>query len=136
MAAGLLALLVGATASLAQQPEAAYPGAQASDPVRLGLMVGSPPPSDKRVAYEDGSLRFPQLRWALSAHSTFTVAGAGQSILGVFKVNPYRALFTKQLPSADSPHVGYRGNRLRKRRQSGLHRRNQCHTEIIMILIN
>jgi hypothetical protein len=66
-AAGLLALLAGAAAALAQQPEAAYPDAQASDPVRLGLMVGSPPPPDKRVAYEDGSyMRFPQLRWALS----------------------------------------------------------------------
>jgi CubicO group peptidase (beta-lactamase class C family) len=44
-----------------------FPNAQASDPVALGWMQGSPPPADKRVAYADGSFyRFPQLRWSLS----------------------------------------------------------------------
>ncbi len=41
--------------------------ARATDPVALGWMQGAPPPLDKLVRAEDGSLwRFPQLRWALS----------------------------------------------------------------------
>lgn len=39
--------------------------AQASDPVALGWMQGSPPPPDKLVRFADGSSRqFPQLRWS------------------------------------------------------------------------
>ncbi len=50
-----------------QQAAAEYPDAKASDPVTLGMMVGSPPPADRVVAFEDGSYaRFPQQRWALS----------------------------------------------------------------------
>ena len=63
---GLLALLLAAAAN-AQQAAPEFPDARASDPVTLGYMVGSPPPADRLVAFEDGSyLRFPQLRWALS----------------------------------------------------------------------
>jgi CubicO group peptidase (beta-lactamase class C family) len=41
--------------------------ARASDPVAHGWMVGSPPPPDKLVRYEDGSFyRFPQWRWTFS----------------------------------------------------------------------
>lgn len=41
--------------------------ATASDPVNLGWMVGSPPPPDKQLRFDDGSaLRFPQLRWTFS----------------------------------------------------------------------
>jgi CubicO group peptidase (beta-lactamase class C family) len=44
-----------------------YPSAQASDPIRLGWMQGSPPPPDKVVKHADGSFyRFPQLRWSFS----------------------------------------------------------------------
>lgn len=51
----------------AQQAMPEFPDARASDPVMLGLMVGSPPPPDRIVAFDDGSFsRFPQLRWALS----------------------------------------------------------------------
>jgi CubicO group peptidase (beta-lactamase class C family) len=64
---GLLALLLLPTVANAQQAPPGYPDAKASDPVRLGFMVGSPPAADRLVAFEDGSyLRFPQLRWALS----------------------------------------------------------------------
>jgi CubicO group peptidase (beta-lactamase class C family) len=66
LTAGSLALLLAAAAN-AQQPAPEFPDARASDPVALGYMVGSPPPADRLVAFEDGSyLRFPQLRWALS----------------------------------------------------------------------
>ena len=66
LTAALLALLLPAAAQ-AQQAATEFPDAQASDPIRLGFMVGSPPPADRLVAFEDGSyLRFPQLRWALS----------------------------------------------------------------------
>lgn len=35
--------------------------ARATDPVTLGWMVGSPPPPDKPIRFEDGSFyRFPQ----------------------------------------------------------------------------
>jgi CubicO group peptidase (beta-lactamase class C family) len=39
----------------------------ASDPAKLGWMVGTPPPADKQIKFEDGSyFRFPQLRWSFS----------------------------------------------------------------------
>jgi len=39
----------------------------ASDPVRLGWMVGSPPPPEKLIRFADGSFfRFPETRWAYS----------------------------------------------------------------------
>jgi hypothetical protein len=41
--------------------------ARATDPDALGWMVGSPPPRDKLIRYEDGSFsRFPQWRWSFS----------------------------------------------------------------------
>jgi CubicO group peptidase (beta-lactamase class C family) len=44
-----------------------YPDGNASDPVALGLMQGSPPPAAKRVRFEDDRfLNFPQIRWSLS----------------------------------------------------------------------
>lgn len=43
------------------------PDATASDPATLGWMVGSPPPADKIIRFEDGSyFRFPQMRWSVS----------------------------------------------------------------------
>ncbi len=44
-----------------------YPDAHDSDPVRLGWMVGAPPPRDKIISFTDGSFNtFPKSRWALS----------------------------------------------------------------------
>ena len=44
-----------------------YPDGDASDPVRLGWMQGSPPPSDRRIRFEDDRfLEFPRMRWSLS----------------------------------------------------------------------
>jgi hypothetical protein len=41
--------------------------AAASDPAKLGWMVGSPPPPDRTLRFEDGSyFRFPALRWSVS----------------------------------------------------------------------
>jgi CubicO group peptidase (beta-lactamase class C family) len=43
------------------------PDAKASDPVALQWMVGTPPPRDKQIRFEDGSFaQFPQLRWSQS----------------------------------------------------------------------
>jgi len=43
------------------------PDAVASDPVRLGWMVGSPPPADRTLRFDDGSyFRFPAMRWSVS----------------------------------------------------------------------
>lgn len=44
-----------------------FPDAEASDPLRMGWMQGSPPPEDKLIRFADGSSRqFPQLRWSFS----------------------------------------------------------------------
>ncbi|MGE0555090.1 MAG: serine hydrolase domain-containing protein [Gemmatimonadales bacterium] len=56
--------------------------ASASDPVRLGWMVGSPPAADKLIRFADGSFfRFPQTRWAYSnlrqTHATVAVPRGG-----------------------------------------------------------
>jgi CubicO group peptidase (beta-lactamase class C family) len=61
--AGLACALLAGPASAAEP----YPDAIASDPARLGWMVGSPPPPERRVRFDDGSyFRFPQLRWSVS----------------------------------------------------------------------
>lgn len=44
-----------------------YPGAEASDPAKLGWMVGSPPPANRILRFEDGSyFRFPAMRWSVA----------------------------------------------------------------------
>jgi CubicO group peptidase (beta-lactamase class C family) len=44
-----------------------YPDNEASDPIVLGWMQGSPPAPDKRIRFEDDRvLGFPELRWSLS----------------------------------------------------------------------
>ncbi|NYT61288.1 serine hydrolase [Alcaligenaceae bacterium] len=44
-----------------------FPDAATSDPVKLGWMVGAPPPADRIVRFEDGSyFRFPALRWSVA----------------------------------------------------------------------
>lgn len=48
-------------------PHQQYPDAAASDPVKLGWMVGSPPPADRILRFDDGSyFRFPAMRWSVS----------------------------------------------------------------------
>lgn len=62
------ALLLGFCASIAgaaDQP--VFPDAAASDPAKLGWMVGSPPPAERTVRFEDGSyFQFPAMRWSVS----------------------------------------------------------------------
>ena len=44
-----------------------FADARASDPVALGWMVGTPPPPEKVIRFDDGSFfRFPQTRWSFS----------------------------------------------------------------------
>lgn len=51
--------------AIAAQPD--YPDAAASDPATLGWMVGSPPPPDRILRFDDGSyFRFPAMRWSVS----------------------------------------------------------------------
>ena len=58
-------LALSATPLWAQSPS--LPDAAASDPARLGWMVGAPPPPDKLLRFEDGSyFRFPAMRWSVS----------------------------------------------------------------------
>lgn len=59
----LMALLVSGSVSGAEQ----FPDAIASDPARLGWMVGSPPPPDRILRFDDGSyFQFPAMRWSVS----------------------------------------------------------------------
>ncbi|MEY4270582.1 MAG: 6-aminohexanoate-dimer hydrolase [Pseudomonadota bacterium] len=63
------ALAVAMTAGTvgAQTAQPAPPPPEASDPVDLGWMVGSPPPPDKIIAYDNLNVRaFPQARWAFA----------------------------------------------------------------------
>ena len=62
----LLALLLASAAVFAQAPSAPT-DPRDTDPVKLGWMVGSPPPADKMIRASDGSsYRFPQWRWSFS----------------------------------------------------------------------
>jgi len=52
--------------TIAEKPPQ-IPSAAETDPVKLGWMVGSPPPPDKIVRFADMShYRFPQTRWSFS----------------------------------------------------------------------
>jgi CubicO group peptidase (beta-lactamase class C family) len=63
--AGSLVFATATAGSAAKTPS--YPDADASDPARLGWMVGSPPPPDRMLRFEDGSyFQFPALRWSVS----------------------------------------------------------------------
>jgi len=64
-----VALATAPAASPAQTPPLS---AADSDPVKLGWMVGSPPPPDKLIRWEDMSLyRFPQTRWSFANFRQF-----------------------------------------------------------------
>ncbi len=64
VAAALLALSAS-SALRAAQAEAL--DAESSDPVRLGWMVGSPPPPERQLRFDDGSyFQFPALRWSVA----------------------------------------------------------------------
>ena len=59
-----LALGVATTTAFAQTPP---PDAAASDPATMGWMVGSPPPPERQLRFDDGSyFQFPAMRWSVS----------------------------------------------------------------------
>ncbi|MCP9758683.1 class C beta-lactamase-related serine hydrolase [Aquitalea sp. S1-19] len=66
--ASLGALLVWAAFAPVQAAgNPAVPDAAASDPAALGWMVGSPPPPERMLRFEDGSyFKFPAMRWSVS----------------------------------------------------------------------
>lgn len=58
----LLCVLAGST-----HASDTFPDAAASDPATLGWMVGSPPPANRILRFDDGSyFRFPAMRWSVS----------------------------------------------------------------------
>ncbi len=65
----------------------ALPSAEQTDPVKLGWMVGSPPPADKVIRFADGSgYKFPQTRWSFSNYrqlvpTTQVSRGTGNPVL-------------------------------------------------------
>lgn len=68
--AACLAFVASATSFHAHADSAAptiFPDAPASDPATLGWMVGSPPPADRILRFDDGSyFRFPAMRWSVA----------------------------------------------------------------------
>ncbi|MDI9333481.1 MAG: serine hydrolase [Cytophagales bacterium] len=63
----LIATLLTGLNTQAQTPAPAIPDAIASDPIRLGWMVGSPPPPDKIINFASGNFySFPRFRWSFS----------------------------------------------------------------------
>ena len=61
----LFALALGVAHTAAAQT--APLDAAASDPARLGWMVGSPPPPERQLRFDDGSyFQFPAMRWSVS----------------------------------------------------------------------
>jgi CubicO group peptidase (beta-lactamase class C family) len=61
----LFALALGVAQTAAAQT--APLDAAASDPARLGWMVGSPPPPERQLRFDDGSyFQFPAMRWSVS----------------------------------------------------------------------
>ncbi|MFC5343214.1 serine hydrolase domain-containing protein [Brevundimonas staleyi] len=61
-----VAMLAPASGVMAQTAPT-WPDAAATDPVAVGWMVGSPPPPERRIRFEDLSfMRFPQIRWSFS----------------------------------------------------------------------
>ena len=64
-----LALACGASGVSAQAAApTTFPDAAASDPAKLGWMVGAPPPADRTVRFDDGSyFNFPAMRWSVSS---------------------------------------------------------------------
>lgn len=57
---------IGSASAVAQEPPR-FLNAQNSDPITMGWMLGSPPPSDRIIRFDDGNfLKFPQLRWSFS----------------------------------------------------------------------
>lgn len=63
----LLMCCISSLASAATPTESNFPDAKASDPAKLGWMVGSPPPADRTVRFEDGTyFQFPAMRWSVS----------------------------------------------------------------------
>lgn len=66
LALAVLAGLLTVSPTFAAERTASFPDAAASDPARLGWMVGSPPPADRIVRLADGSYwRFPAMRWSV-----------------------------------------------------------------------
>jgi len=64
-----LSLFAGVFSALTSASACAidYPDAAASDPIKLGWMVGSPPPPARIIRFADGSYyQFPALRWSFS----------------------------------------------------------------------
>lgn len=66
-AAVVTAFAMGSALAAAPKNAPTYPDADASDPAKLGWMVGSPPPPDRILRFEDGSyFQFPAMRWSVS----------------------------------------------------------------------
>jgi CubicO group peptidase (beta-lactamase class C family) len=63
------AMLAGSLSfsAMSQTAPPALPTADQTDPVKLGWMVGSPPPPEKLIRFADGTFyKFPQFRWSFS----------------------------------------------------------------------
>lgn len=65
-AIGTVALGAAMMPTLSRAQEGTAMSAEASDPVKLGWMIGSPPPADKIIRFSDPDyFSFPKLRWTV-----------------------------------------------------------------------
>ncbi|WP_374033490.1 serine hydrolase domain-containing protein [Bdellovibrio bacteriovorus] len=59
--------LIFSVSVFSKEPAPKFPDAVESDPIKMKWMVGSPPPADRIVRFDDGSFfNFPQMRWSVS----------------------------------------------------------------------
>lgn len=62
-----LSLIALASYNINAQEKTTFLTAQESDPIKMGWMVGSPPPANRILYFEDGSFfQFPGLRWSVA----------------------------------------------------------------------
>lgn len=63
----LLALALGMGAVFSTHAQSRPLDADASDPAKLGWMVGAPPPPERQLRFDDGSyFQFPAMRWSVT----------------------------------------------------------------------
>ena len=96
-----------------------FPDAQASDPQRLGWMQGFPPPPDKRVQFDDGSMwAFPRTRWSFSHMQALrpsvevlrgpgAVAALAPALRDDLDAVPFTTLDGRALTWGDAFHANY-----------------------------
>lgn len=100
-----LSLLTISSYNTNAQEKTTFLTAQESDPVKMGWMVGSPPPADRILRFEDGSFfQFPGMRWSVAHMRQFmpTVNVAH----GIKPFSPLQANIRKEIDAVTFTPLG------------------------------